>query len=90
MTNMYLCYAGGWVAIDSGLPEVQAALNTADSPSWGGNLDMKQQEYERHMLLTELTNQWHVQVEAPPYAAIKGAGWLYYDPALYWRIDAST
>ena len=43
---------------------------------------MKQQEYERHMLLTELTNQWHVQVEATPYAAIKGAGWMYYYPAL--------
>ena len=71
---------GGWVAIASCLPEVQAA----------GNLDMKQQEYERHMLLTELTNQWYVRVEAPPYAAIKGAGWMYYDPALYWRIDAST
>ena len=81
MTNMYLCYAGGWVAIDCDLPEVQAPWNCVDS---------QQQEYNRHMLLTELTNQWHVQVEAPPYAAIKGAGWMYYDPALYWRSDASS
>ena len=82
MTNLYLCYAGGWVAIDSGLPEVQAAGKAADSPPWG-NLDMKQQEYERHMLLTELTNQWHVQVETPPSAAIKFEGWMYYDPDLF-------
>ena len=26
MTNMYLRYAGGWVAIDCDLPEVQAEL----------------------------------------------------------------
>ena len=86
---MYLCYAGGGVAIDCGLPEVQAAWKMADSPPWE-SLDMKQQEYERHMLLTELTNQWHVQVEAPPYAAIKGAVLMYYDPALYWRSDARS
>lgn len=90
MTNMYLCYAGGWVAIDCDLPEVQAAWHTADSPPWDNCVDSQQQEYERRMLLTELTNQWHVQVEAPPYAAIKGAGWMYYDPALYWRSDASS
>ena len=88
MTNLYLCYPGGWVAIDCDLPEVQAAGKVTDSPPWGNCVDSQQQEYERHMLLTELTNQWHVQVEAPPSAAIKGAGWMYYDPALYWRSDA--
>ena len=89
VTNMYLCYPGGWVAIDSCLPEVQAPWKEIGSTPWNC-VDSQQQEYNRHMLLTELTNQWHVQVEAPPYAAIKGAGWMYYDPALYWRSDAST
>ena len=50
-------------------------------PGW--NLDMKQQEYERHLRLAELTKQWYVQVEAPPYAAIKWEGWMYYDQDLF-------
>ena len=82
MTNMYLCYAGGWVAIDCDLPEVQAAWKVADSPPWG-SLDMKHQEYERYMRLAELTKQWQVPVEAPPSSAIKFEGWMYYDPDLF-------
>lgn len=82
MTNMYLCYAGGWVAIDCDLLEVQAAWKVIDSAQWN-SLDAKQQEYERHMWFAELNKPWHVPVEAPPTTAIKGAGWMYYDPALY-------
>ena len=85
MTNMYLCYAGGWVAIDCDLQEVQAAWKVIDSAQWN-SLDAKQQEYERHMWFAELNKPWHVPVEAPPTTAIKGAGWMYYDPALYWEI----
>ena len=84
MTNLYLCYAGRWVAIDCDLLEVQAAWKKIGSTPW--NCVDSQQEYERHMRFAELTKQWHVPVEAPPATAIKGAGWMYYDPALYWEI----
>ena len=86
---MYLCYAWGWVTIDCDLPEVQAAWRVADSPPWE-SLDIKHQKYERHMRLAVLTRQWQVPVEAPPSSAIKIEGWMYYDPALYRRSDAST
>ena len=86
MTNMYLRYAGGWVAIDCDLPEVQAAWRVADSHPWE-SLDMKQQEYEQHMRFAELTKQWHVPVDAPPSTAIKWEGWGYYDPDLFMLED---
>ena len=38
------------------------------------------------MQFAELNKQWHVPVEALPVTAIKGAGWMYYDPALYEEI----
>ena len=82
---MYLCYAGRWVAIDCDLPEVQAAWKVADSTPWNC-VDIQQQEYNRHMQFAELNKQRHVPVDAPPPTAIKGAGWMYYDPALYWEI----
>lgn len=82
MTNMYLCYTWGWVAIDFDLPEVQAAWKVADSPPWE-SFDMKHREYERHMRLAELTKQWQVPVEVPPSSAIKLEGWMYYDPDLF-------
>ena len=85
MANLYLCYSGGWVAIDCDLPEVQAAWVVVGSTPWN-SLDMEQQEYERHMQFAELNKQWHVPVESPPVTAIKGAGWMYYDPALYLEI----
>ena len=47
---------------------------------------MEQQEYERHMQFAELNKQGHVPVESPPVTAIKGTGWMYYDPALYLEI----
>lgn len=82
---MYLCYAGGWVAIDCDLPEVQATWKEIGSTQWNSG-DSQQQEYERHMWFAELNKQRHVPVESPPVTAIKGPGWMYYDPALYWEI----
>ena len=82
MANIYLCYTLGWVAIDCGLPEVQAAWKVADSPPREG-LDRKHQEYERHMRLAELTKQWQVPVETPPSSALKLENWMYYDPDLF-------
>ena len=38
------------------------------------------------MQFAELNKQRHVPVDASPPTAIKGAGWMYYDSALYLEI----